>query len=73
MEEEEPLEEEMATHSSSLDRKNPVDRGAWRAIVHGSDREVDMTEHTHTYSVHLYLYPVIIIDNFNSSSFSSFT
>ena len=26
-----PLEEEMATHSSIL----PMDRGAWRAIIHG--------------------------------------
>jgi len=32
---EDPLEEEMATHSSILDRDNPMDRGAWWAIVHG--------------------------------------
>ena len=30
---EEPLEEGMATHSSYLE--NPMDRGAWRAAVHG--------------------------------------
>ena len=30
-----PLEEEMATHSSILAWKNPIDRGAWRATVHG--------------------------------------
>ena len=30
-----PLEEEMATHSSILVRKNPTDRGAWQATVHG--------------------------------------
>ena len=30
---EDPLEEEMATHSSILARKNPMDRGAWRGIV----------------------------------------
>ena len=30
---EDPLEKEMATHSSIL-AENPVDRGAWRAIVH---------------------------------------
>ena len=31
---EDPLEEEMATHSSTLAWKNPMDRGAWWAIVH---------------------------------------
>ena len=31
---EDPLEEEMATHSSVLAWKIPVDRGAWQAIVH---------------------------------------
>jgi len=31
-----PLEEGMATHSSILAwRINPMDRGAWRATVHG--------------------------------------
>ena len=29
-----PLEEEMATHSSILAWSIPMDRGAWRAIVH---------------------------------------
>ena len=29
-----PLEEEMAIHSSILTWKNPMDRGAWRTIVH---------------------------------------
>ena len=28
-------EKEMATHSSVLTWRNPVDRGAWRAAVHG--------------------------------------
>ena len=32
---EDPLEKEMVTHSSSLAWKNPMDRGAWLAIVHG--------------------------------------
>ena len=31
---EDPLEEEMATLSSILAWRNPVDRGAWRATVH---------------------------------------
>ena len=31
-----PLEEKMATHSSILAwKKNPMDRGAWLATVHG--------------------------------------
>ena len=31
---EDPLEEDMATHSSILAWKIPMDRGAWRATVH---------------------------------------
>ena len=33
-----PLEEEMATYSRILTWKNPMDRGAWWAIVHGVAR-----------------------------------
>ena len=32
---EDPLEEGMATHSSILAWRIPVDRGAWQAAVHG--------------------------------------
>ena len=32
---EDPLEKEMATHSSTLVWRIPVDRGAWQTIVHG--------------------------------------
>ena len=32
---EEPLQEEMATHSSILAWENPKDRGAWQATVDG--------------------------------------
>ena len=32
---EDPLEDEMATHCSILAWKNPMDRGAWQATVHG--------------------------------------
>ena len=39
---EEPLEEEMATHCVFLP-ENPVDRGAWWATVHGVT-ESDITE-----------------------------
>ena len=35
---EDPLEKEMATHSSILAWKNPMDRGAWQATVHGVAR-----------------------------------
>ena len=32
---EDPLEESMATHSTILAWRIPVDRGAWQATVHG--------------------------------------
>ena len=32
---EDPLEKEMATHSSVLAWRSPMDRRAWKAIVHG--------------------------------------
>ena len=32
---EDPLEEEMTTHSSILSWRSPMDRGAWRATVYG--------------------------------------
>ena len=35
---EDPLEECMATHSSILAWRIPMDRGAWQATVHGSQR-----------------------------------
>ena len=48
---EDPLEEGMATHFSTLAWRIPMDRGAWWITVHGSqtaghDRA---TKHTHTY------------------------
>ena len=39
---EDPLEEEMATHSSILAWRIPMDRGAWQATVLGVT-ELDMT------------------------------
>ena len=38
------LEKEMATHSSILAWKNPMDRGAWWTRVHGVAKELDRTE-----------------------------
>ena len=35
---EDPLEEEMATHSSILAWRIPMERGAWWATVHGVAR-----------------------------------
>ena len=35
----------MATHSSILAWKTPMDRGVWQAVVHGVTKELDMTEH----------------------------
>ena len=40
---EDSLEEGMATHSSILTWRNPVERGAWQATVYGVT-ESDMTE-----------------------------
>ena len=42
---EDPLEEGMATHSSILARRIPMDRGAWQSVVHGVT-ESDTTEAT---------------------------
>ena len=36
---EDPLEEGMATHSSTLAWRPPTDRGAWQATVRGSESE----------------------------------
>ena len=35
---EDPWEKEMATHSSILAWKNPMDRGTWWAAVHGDTK-----------------------------------
>ena len=35
---EEPLEEEMETHSSILAQENPMDKGAWWATVRAVSR-----------------------------------
>ena len=45
---EDPLEEGMATHSSILAWRIPMDRGAWRATVHGGHKESDTTEQLST-------------------------
>ena len=48
---EDDLEEEMETHSrihSCLE--NPMDRGAWQAIVQSVCKKLNPTEHTHTHT-----------------------
>ena len=41
---EDSLEKEMTTHSSIPAWKNPMNRGAWQATVHGVVKESDMTQ-----------------------------
>ena len=59
---EDPLEKGMATHSSILAWRIPMDRGAWQAIVHLSHTELDMTEHLSTAQPHA---TQIILKNIN--------
>ena len=40
---EDPLEEGMATHSSNLAWRNPMDRGAWWATVDGVAKELNFS------------------------------
>ena len=40
---EDPLEKEMAAHSSILVWENPMDRVDWQATIHGVTKELDMT------------------------------
>ena len=52
---EDPLEEGMATHSSILAWRIPMDRGAWRATYSPwGHKELDMTERLST-AQHLHL------------------
>ena len=41
------LEKEMATHSSILAWKNPMDGGVWGATVHGVAKKFETTEQLH--------------------------
>ena len=41
---EDPLEQGMATHSSILAWRIPMDRGVWRSTVAQGHKESDMTE-----------------------------
>ena len=52
LDQEEPLEEEMATHSSVSCLENPMERGTWQVTVLGVT-DSDTTEHAHTHSTSL--------------------
>ena len=41
---EDPLEEGMATHSSILAWRIPMDRGAWWATAHGSQSQTQLSD-----------------------------
>ena len=48
---EDPLEKEMATHSSILAWRIPMDRGAWWATVHGvAKSQTRLSDFTFTFS-----------------------
>jgi len=53
---EDPLEKEMATHSSILAWRIPMDRGAWRATVHEVRKESDKTEQLNNNNDNIVLY-----------------
>ena len=53
---EDPLENGIATHSSTLDWRIPMDRGAWWATIHGT-AESGMTERLST--AHIYIYSTL--------------
>ena len=49
---EDPLEEDMATHSDILAWRIPMDRGAWQAVIHrdveSQTRLKQLSTHKHT-------------------------
>ena len=51
-----PLEEAMATHSSILVWRIPMDRGAWRATVHGVTKSQIRLQRLSTQHAHVYIY-----------------
>ena len=48
---EDPLEEEMATHSQYSCLENPIDRGAWWATVHGVPKSRHDWAHSFSHSI----------------------
>ena len=60
---EDPLEEGIATHSSILGWRIPMDRGAWRATVHGvTERETQLSDWAHSTHVKLWRRSQLLMD-----------
>ena len=57
LDQEDPLEEGMATHSSILAWSNPMNRGAWQATVHRVTKKLDKTEAIKHSCVHVPINP----------------
>ena len=66
---EDPLEEGMATHSSILAWRVPVDRGAWRATVHGAAKSWTRLKQL---STHVCKIPLDITKSIQSIQLSDF-
>ena len=48
------MEKAMATHSSTLAWKNPMDGGAWKAAVHGVEKsQTQLSDFTFTFHFHV--------------------
>ena len=57
---EDPMEEGMVTHSSILAWKNSMDRGAWKATVHGVTKSRTWLKWFSTAQQHLLLFIVVV-------------
>ena len=66
---EDPLEEGIATHSSILAWRIPMDRGTQQAAVHGVRKEMDTTEQLSTHSG---TYTLVNVPNNHSYTFSRY-
>ena len=67
-----PLEEGMATHSSILAWRIPMDRGAWQAVVHGVTKSQTQLKQLNMGTVliqHYYL-PGIVLGEDVTASFA---
>ena len=71
---EDPLENGLATNSSILAWRIPMDRGAWQAIVHGVAKSQtqlsDLAQNNIYIIIHVYLYLFTEIDLFIFASLS---
>ena len=52
---EDPLEEGMATHTSILAWRTPMDRGAWQVTIHGVTKsQTRLSDYAHTQKKRIY-------------------